>query len=266
MNQTKKLNNTVDELKKVNQNLTNKVLNVTTQNQKLNLALANLTESNQELSKSVDALTIQVQNLAIRNEGLKKVNDDLMIIISYLNDINKTFANTTALLDEIADQIDIERNITRNNLKIQYVTLSSNFECDYDSRFSNSPFIQDKNLSLGEENYNDVFDWVNKTFISGLCVNDTDFEKALRKNEEYEINATFPLASINSNQLVVAQSIYSGALIEYYFPSAGEPGLTVNDWVDAEYNCTFLPNDKRFVYTFKDTNSKTKQMMNVFEN
>ena len=244
------LDNSINQLKKANQNLTESVDNLATENTKLSANIQNLTTENQRFEKSVDNLQGEVLNFTDQVQNLQRLNNDLITIVSFVNETGNDSSRTLSqVTGELARQITENRRILLQTKENTYKRLTSNFECRFDSRFSSSAFVQNKDVPIGPSEYPDVITWTNETHLSEVCANMTDFEIFLANDPEINYDGNPPPVDISSNQLIVGYYKYNTALLGHYFPDAGEPGLTINDWTAANFSCDFLPSNKTFIYT-----------------
>lgn len=243
------LDNSIGKLQETNQNLTESVNNLTVQNTQLTKNVQNLTAENQRLETSIDNLGGQVTNFTNQVQHLQRLNDDLVTIVSFVNETGNDSSRTLSQVSgELARQITENRRILLQTKENTYKQLISNFECRFDSRFSSSAFVRNKEIPIGPSEYPDVISWTNETYLSEVCANMTDFELFLATNQEIGYGDNPPPVNIKSNQLIVGHYLYNTALLNHYFPDAGEPGLTINDWTAANYSCDNLPSNKKFIY------------------
>uniref|UniRef100_A0A7S4VZN5 Uncharacterized protein n=1 Tax=Ditylum brightwellii TaxID=49249 RepID=A0A7S4VZN5_9STRA len=237
------LNDSLESARKINDDLNEQIQNLTSVNNKLNA-------TNQELKE-------EIADLAAQNEELDKLLEDLSDIVSFINDTSLELnSSLTVIADELAAQVQENREILVGEVAERYrqAVNPTTFECAYDARFGNEVWGKDKDLPIeanGDlEDYNEVIAYTNERILTEVCADQSDFEQFLATSDEleYSPSGSVPPVNITSNQLLVGESLYTSALLDYYFPDAGEDGLTTADWVNASYSCEGLQPSQRFVY------------------
>jgi len=263
-------NDLVIELNETAEDLDNELQNITQINEELNESLemalglsadlnekiSNLTDVNEALNATNQVLAAQVANLTAVNEELNGLLDELRDIFQFLNETSGGFNDTLReIASELADQVLENRVILlkRTQQTYEQFRIPVKFECSYGNRFGNQlPWGIDWALPIESSggDYDVVIAFADEQVLSEVCANLTDFELFLSTDDEvgYQPSGVMPPRDISSNQLLGGQMKYTAALMDYYFPNPGEDGLTLDDWIVANYTCDNLPPDQRFVY------------------
>lgn len=243
-----RLQREVDELEALKNNLTDELDRSEALNTQLMGTVEDLNETKAALNTKINDLNTQVDGLEEQNQVLNNLTRDLLTILSFLNETSgEVNESVEAISAYLADQINENRILLLGKLKYTYIQKTSNFKCNYDSRFGNLEWGVDKSLPIGATNYSDVIDYVNETVLTEICANSTDFEYFLVTESELGYDGAVPPVNITSDQLIVGVDIYTTSLLDYYFPDAEESGLNMTDWVLAEFECEGL-REKQFLY------------------
>jgi len=257
------LNETIDELSITVENITqiNEDLNISLEdalelNADLDEQVNNLTDANEALNATNQDLAEQIANLTAENKELEALLDDLRDLMQWLNETSGDFNESLQeIADELAAQVQENREILLTHTQQTYSEYRSptDFNCAYGNRFGNQlPWGTEFSLPIEPNggDYDVVIAYSDVMVLSPVCANLTDFELFLSTDDEvgYQPSGVMPPRDISSNQLLGGQMKYTAALMDYYFPNPGEDGLTLDDWIVANYTCDNLPPDQRFVY------------------
>jgi len=204
--------------------------------QKLNLELQNTTFS----------LNSQLNDTKNTVAQLSSINDDLSRIINYLNNTGKYGMSFDALRSELASQILRNQVLLYNDIHTNYDDKLSNIPCNFKTAFSAQSWMTNMSKPIGSTDYLKVRNYLNGLYFSPVCANMTDFEKFLLFDPSFGYNGT----NATVNALNSAMNIYFGQLLLYYFPVYGYTGsgLTLNDWITANFTCLSLAANKKFLY------------------
>jgi septal ring factor EnvC (AmiA/AmiB activator) len=210
----------------------------------LNIELKNettrLTNIKNDLDESVRSLGDQVDVLSAETRRLASLNADLTLVVSFLNEtalgIQGTYEEMTEFL---AEQITAYQVLAVETLQNLYMQKISRWDCDFQSYFMTKSFGTDRSQVIGENDYLDVLEYVDERILSELCLDPADF--AGRLEERYESPP-----KITTNQLLIIVSAYTSDVLDYYFPSGDNIGLSSLDWSDAGFRCENLRDDQRY--------------------
>ena len=248
-------NKTLLNLSTLNNNLNNQVdtLNITLDNFTLANSLLktqvnNLSSSVSYLNNTVFQLNNEVDQLENQTTKLKTLNNDLGILVSFLNiTTNQNAQVYEDFIGYLANQITIYRGLVAMDLELYYRSFIDNWSSDFTSRFGTYPFGVDDTLPFGSY-YSDVITRIYTKDLGYLCINRTDFE-------QYLFLEILPpktnLSETNLQDLEEAVSTYYAILLSYYFPvtrSILDYGVKVSDWETATWSCENLPPSLLFTY------------------
>eukprot|EP00934_Nitzschia_sp_Nitz4_P007622 Nitzschia sp. Nitz4//scaffold10_size219509//133703//134911//NITZ4_001439-RA/size219509-processed-gene-0.340-mRNA-1//-1//CDS//3329532953//7612//frame0 len=209
--------------------------NTTEALQRVNAELGNLTDTqNQTL---VEMATV-LGDLASENDRLESLNNDLVTIVSFLNetslDIDESLQQVTEFL---ADQIIANSVLLAESLENTYRQQIQNWDCDYRDYFREEPYGE--NYTMVITDLPTVLSYVDDRVLSDMCLDVDDFEA-------YLVNTYAD--SITSYRLIAGVTEYTTRALTYYFPDVDETGVTPQEWADASYSCrnledTYPPED-----------------------
>jgi outer membrane murein-binding lipoprotein Lpp len=228
------LNQTASALALQVDNLQGVVEDLEFENTQLRLIRGDLEADVEELGTQVENLNATVTDLANENERLGQLSTNLETIVGFLNtttiDLGETLDDvTTSLANAIADQ----REILFENTENAYTLAISNWDCAFRDTFRGDSFITDEDSVIGEADLPAVLLHVQDRILTEYCVNRTDFENYL--------DGEFGLLNMTTSNLYRGVAVYTGYVLNYYFPDPGLPGLTEDDWIEASYECENLP-------------------------
>lgn len=245
------LNSQIEELEKQVDRLETEVDRLETQNDRyemlnsqLNRTAAELEETNIELRFTADRLEFSVENLNNTVFDLEQVNRDLTAenvryaelnaeLTTILDFLNETAENLNesyeAIVSFLAEQITANRVLVLLSLENTYDQQLMNWDCAFRDVFRGQAFITNEDIPIGDD-LPAVLTHVEEEILSEICIDTDDFEAFL--------NTRYSLGSLTVNQLYQGVAVYVLAVMNYYFPDDGEPGLTPDDWAQAEYRCS----------------------------
>jgi len=235
-------------LQRFNSNLTDTLEGYTIVTQNLNEDIGTLAELNKDLDFTVEKFYAEINVLADENQRLETVLQDLTTVVSFFNDTSTELGGT---LDEVADFLAEQVNATRvlliENMYNSFQQRVTNWDCGLRSRFVSEEFANSDFTPIGQAKYVDVIDFLDFRVLSQMCIDRNDFEAFLANDV---LSASIPAVDATVNDLNEAVAEYTLDTLEYYFSndSDGQIGLSITDWVDAEFKCTNLPLDKRYSY------------------
>lgn len=257
------------ELELENEKLTNLTQTLNATNMELEAQVENLTSVNDELVQSNEALTNQTNQLQSsleelvvefnvayetvvelqdevsllqqENDRLANLTEALSTILSFLEETNQD-ANLT--VDQLATQLETQitnnRVLVLENLENTLTQRVQSWNCDYTNEFAGSSFEQDYNEPIPSGSYDQVMDYVESRVLTDLCLDRADFELYLSVN--FMPNGD----GLTSNELISGVSMYTTDALNYYFPDAGETGVTPEEWAEALYDCSNLPPERQY--------------------
>lgn len=206
-----------------------------------NGALSNLTESLQGITTEFGTLTEEqnktllglydvLNGLTSENERLESLNNDLVKIVTFLNETSLGLDNSLQQVSAfLADQITVNQVLVLASLENTYRQKVQTWDCDYRDHFAEESFGQDFNVLIS--NITQVVDYIDERVLSEICLNKSDFQQYLR--------AEFP-EGLNSFRLMRGVNDYALSALNYYFPQANQTGVSPDDWADASYDCQKL--------------------------
>lgn len=211
------LNNTVAELQAVNDDLEETAAELDTSVKSLNATVIDLEGINEDLST--------------QNAEYQRLNGELVQIVSFLNEtagaINQSFEDLTRFLSE---QIILNRQIAIRTLELQYQDQATFWDCTLTDIFQGESWVNNQNSPVGTVDISRVLTYVDERVLSELCLSRSDFNLFL-------VSRYGSLSTVSVNQLRQSVALYTGQALNYYFPDAGETGLTPVDWAEASYTC-----------------------------
>jgi chromosome segregation ATPase len=199
-----------------------------------------LSDTNQQLNVTVEALRHEIDRKVLENNRLTDLNQDLTVIVAFLNDtainINESFEAITTFL---AEKITAHRVLVLEILHNTYIQRVANWGCDYRDTFRGKPFVTDTtHTPIGKESYPKVIEYVDERLLSELCFNVTAFEQYLSRVVVQ--SGAIPPVSVTTDQLITGAQRYTTAALNSYFPAVGKNGVTPEDWAAADYSCDNL--------------------------
>lgn len=239
------LNATVIDLKREVDRLEGQVTNFTKENDRLEDLVASLsnetdtlTELSNVLQENVDRLKGEVNSLKTENGRLEVSIDNLRTVISFWDDVvgdfDQTYEEMAAFL---ATQITTNRNLVLEALENTYHQRVADWDCGLRAQYALEPFSQDDSITIPDDKYRAVIDFVDGRVLSDLCLS--------RSNFESYISSRYPSGGISIDRLVTAVRRYTWDAIDHYFPEKGEEGLTPENWSMANFTChNLMPSQK----------------------
>jgi len=208
----------------------------------LNGQVEELTEVNGNLENEVANFNVQVGTLGSEVSDLKTLNDELMLIDQFLNDINIDIAESA---DEIAkimsDTLIGNQQVFMDNMEHTHWQRVENWDCNYNDAFRNTHFMRDENkIPIGSKWYAKVSDYTKERVLDDLCLKSDDFDLFLG---ELKFNVSEVPVKIVSSDYKRGMNVYLHRASMHYF---GGDGLTSQDWYDAEFDCELLPEELKF--------------------
>jgi cell division protein FtsB len=190
-------------------------------------------------------LTSQIIIFEKENDRLSNLTDNLITVVSFLNNTSGDIAETyEALSEHIAEKIIAYRTIRMNNHKIFYKQLITDWDCAVLTRFRLRDFSYDYTTPIGEESIDDVLAYVDGRVLSDVCADRDDFENFLSSTI---LQSDEQLSDLTMADLETGVSMYTTELLNFYFPGQGQAnGLIESDWSQAGYDCNKLV--KKFFY------------------
>jgi prefoldin subunit 5 len=240
------LNSTVIDLNNEVDRLEGQVSNFTKENDRLEDLVGSLsdetdtlTELSNVLQENVDRLKGEVGNLKTENGRLETSIDNLKTVIEFWGDvvgnIDNTYEEMTAFL---AQQISTNRNLVLEALENTYHQRVADWDCGLRAQYALEPFAQDDSVSIPNDKYNEVIDFVNGRVLSDLCLS--------RSNFESYVTSRYPSGGISIDRLVTSVRRYTWDAIDHYFPEIGEDGLTPENWSMANFTCSSLMPSQKY--------------------
>jgi hypothetical protein len=181
---------------------------------------------------TIAALRATLTGFLDENDRLAGLNDDLSTVVTFLNgtstDLQASLAQVTSFL---ADQINANSVIVMRSLENNYLQRIANWDCDYRDVFRGKDFGSnfDNPIPLGD--LPQVVNYVNARVLNEICLDQSDFAQYLQE--------AFP-TGVTSFNLLSAVTIYTREALDFYFPEAGERGLSKQQWAAAGYRCSNL--------------------------
>jgi hypothetical protein len=248
------LSSLVDELQNQTDFLQATFGNLTVENEELKETVLELQQANevavnltQSLNETNTELAELVETLNATNIELENLTQSLGTIVSFLDETSQGSDLTyEQLMGQLEEQITINRRLVLGQLQNTFLQRTQLWSCDYRNTFSGATFVESFNEPVGSANYESVMSYVQNSVLTDLCLNRTDFETYL--TIDFAQNGVVSPVEITSNQLTEGVSNYTGDVLNYYFPTGDETGLTPQDWADASYTCVNLPADKQFMF------------------
>eukprot|EP00980_Cylindrotheca_fusiformis_P019686 scaffold6870_cov121-Cylindrotheca_fusiformis.AAC.13 len=159
------------------------------------------------------------------NNNLKALNDDLVSVVSFLEDtsagLDSSLQETTEFL---ANQVDSANQRALNSLQSEYRTRIIRWDCDYRDYFREYSWGDDYDDTIPSSELDVALDYVGQQVLDELCLSRNDFEEYLRNN----------YSAITSNRIISAVTVYTDKGMEWLFD------LDVKQWEDAGFNCENL--------------------------
>jgi uncharacterized phage infection (PIP) family protein YhgE len=234
------LNATNTELEESNKALTN-------QTNLLQDQLSTLLKDFNEVSATALESQDEVTRLEEEKSQWEALTQSRGTIDSFLDETSHGVVLTyPQLMDQLEEQIINDRRLVLGQLQNTLLQRTQLWSCDFRNAFSGATFVQSFNEPIGSANYESVMTYVRNRVLTDLCADRNDVENYLTIN--YAQNGVIPLVEITSNQLIEGVSNYSREVLNYYFPTGEETGLTPQDWADALYTCDNLPPEKQFIF------------------
>ena len=239
------LNHTTHEYQQLNGQLNASTLQLSTLNDELNYSNTVFAELNAQLSTQNQAYAEMNSQLNQTQQELSALNQDLVSIVSFLNDTSSNLQrNFGSLLDFLAEKIGVNRFLVLEATKNTYLQRIQNWDCGYRDYFFTHNFVRNGNLPIQDDGTNnttdvsDVLAYVDDQLLSSVCLNRTDLEF-------YLATTVSSLGTITSNELIQGVSRYVTLAMEYDFPGlkatgGGEDSIRSEEWEEAAYQCSNL--------------------------
>lgn len=171
--------------------------------------------------------------MAQENQRLQTLNSNLEILVGFLNETSGEITETLEGITEfLAEQIVGNRQLLLENLQNSFSSQINSWDCAFRDTFRGESFILDEDSPIGI-NVGEVLAHVEDRILSEFCVDRVDFENYLERR--------YGLLDMTTNQWYQGVAIYTNDVLNYYFPDPGRPGLTPNDWAEADYDCVNVP-------------------------
>ena len=223
-----------------------------------NEALNDLTISLQDLTTSLSNITtIQNETLVeleqtlneftTENNRLSDINQDLKILISFLNETSSGLGNNLDQITEyLADQIMINQQLVVEQIENTYRQRISTWDCDYRDIFRDENFGTSESESISISDFNTkILPYLDGRVLSELCLNTIDFSNYIQSI--YSFDGTTTRDPLTTNRLIRSVLLYTGTALDYYFPSNEiDVGISTEEWSNASYKCQNLDNPFRY--------------------
>jgi len=208
----------------------------------LNGQVEELTEVNGNLENEVANFNVQVGTLGSEVSDLKTLNDELMLILQFLNDTNTEIGESADEIAKVmADTLVANQQVLMDNTEQTYLQRVDNWDCDYNDAFRDAPFMEDEDtIPIGPDWYVNVSDFTTERVLNDLCLESDDLDLFLG---ELVFGVSEVPVNIVSNDYKSGTDVYLNQAFVYYF---GGDGLTSQDWYDAEFDCELLPEELKF--------------------
>lgn len=188
-------------------------------------ATGDFDEIGQDQEATLIAIEVVFNEINGINGNLKKLNNDLVSVVSFLEDtsagLDSSLQDTTEFL---ANQIDTANQRALNSLESEYRTRIIQWDCDYRDSFREYTWGNDYEVAIPSSEINLAVDYVGRQVLDEVCLSTTNFEDFLRTN----------YSPITSNRIITAITIYADEGLEWLF------NLDTNIWEDASFNCENL--------------------------
>lgn len=249
-NEVGNLQDQADALNSTNMALeaTNTVLE--TQVDALNGEILVFNQTNNVLMNQNNQLNGTVAKLNEENTGLKEQVDRLEAVLAFLNESGNNGSTLQEVVQELDNLIESNQNLMLTGLQNRYLSRVDYWLCSYTSEFSGMPFVVDPTLAIGATSYTSVITNVNAGALVPLCLNRSNFEDFVKVNYLQALPGLPRPFNVTTNKLRSAVVQYTTEALNYYFPDSGEVGISPQDWAAANYTCSNLESNSRFVIAF----------------
>jgi hypothetical protein len=206
-----------------------------------------LTNQSGDLNDTVAELSQAVTVFEVENQQLSELNDDLGLIVSFLEtEANSVQTSYSELAQQLADTILYKQVLAEIGLKERMKADIAGWECGLLTAFANQDFSEDQELPIGYSNYDYVMNYISDSLLSDLCIERGNLELYLRS--EIVPNAEY-LWEINMQDLTFGINIYSAIVLKHYFPDENDPGVEDAAWNAANYDCKNLDFADKYFYS-----------------
>jgi hypothetical protein len=217
-----------------------------------NRNIENLTSSlqyqenlNQDLRNNTAQLSNALYETQTTVSQLSSINKELTTIVSYLNNTGMDNVSFDVLRSELASQILEKQVLLYGDIHSNYDSKLSNIPCNFKQTFASASWMVNMNAIIGSMDYVKVQNYLNSYYFSPVCASMSDFHHFLLKYPSFGYNES----NATVNVLNTAMSVYFSELLLYYFPLPdSSTGLSLDDWIAANFTCESLPLSKKFIY------------------
>lgn len=249
------LNNTVTTLTeevslldRINAELLKTTTQYQEQRKELMDTIEDLEDPNFYIHTLIEDLNNQIADCDVQNSELKRQNNDLLTMMSYMNESHLNFNTTVEGVSRyLADEINENRALLLKSLQLYYQDAYTFWSCRglFNDLFGTKEWFIDMNLPIGHSEYLTLTQYMDDNIWFELCVDRIDFKDFLSKDPVIAYNGSSPPVNISYSSLKSGVERYSTQLVDYQFSfEKGGPNHTT--WMLAEYNCRNLPDEMQF--------------------
>ncbi len=251
MESLKALGERIETISALHDNLDDTIESLEREKESYKKIAENLESSNVDLVDRVESLEEQLSGIEEQNDSLSKHNEDLRSIITFLNqaglDLNAT---VEGVADYLADEISENEQLVMRDLELSYENVYLYWRCatSFEFIYSNKPWMLDRDTAIGENDYDDVMEFIDEHVLTETCASKSDFVNFLVNDKFINYKGDNPPVEISFNTLESGVERYSTMMMQHYFSNDDNNGLTEEDWNTARYDCQNIPIDERYVW------------------
>ena len=193
--------------------------------------IAKFEEENEQLNQTKTTLTSTVlPNMRNKNAQLKANLNELQTVTSVLggsSETNLVQVRQTAL--QLKRKIEINRQLGMSRMEtISHDSLAL-FDCGVSDYFPG--LFRNPDTPIGNS-VNNVMNVLQRSVMTPLCLDRSDLESYL--DQLYDLDNDMTM-----NQLLRGVKVYGRAALTYYYPAPGQQtGITIEQWEEADYQCS----------------------------